>query len=613
MRCGFENVPIMNWRWIGKALFCLCMLFHLLASDLDAQRSVRRARESLREIREDSWPPERAYSRVSLGYALQRIFKKHYNYCGFAPRGERRDYIPPDINRFLGRRTLRTRVEVADISGGNLLQYIFRGDEIETPLSVVHYRSANVLNLDSITGQFLLDPDERFDAFLLTKNCAGYLKSALDAGIEPPYSAFRTALDVDDRRESIVLAISGSFVSPLEEIIQARDVRTTELMLRLWQFYRQHPQYIGQAYYLREIEGVMIKHLATSEQGTKLESEVGINVNIPLAGRISANSGLGRSAATSFRGTDWETIVYTDFEGPYTRRSLYAPLPGPAEISAYFNDLRPLFRKDPNFPMLTEGTAHQHNLIVEGVPDVLCRQPWIIDNLDPGVYNRPPALTVEYLPSGRGDLGACRFTVTGEPERKLFRGSRRNRPGQARLRYRIRSQEPLAGYHLALWVEEELPTSAHPTVALGKGSFDLSMRPDRRFAFQWRTVLDIEDSENPIDFEELPQVQNIQVRRSGEELAVQVVRIEPLAGRHQFEMVLETNRTLPLMEIDDRQMLNYEVSLEIGLKSKRSNTYYSRSVQGSLSFPGVRPPEPEPEQVAVPESTPEPGSGGNGQ
>lgn len=606
-------MPVQHYE---RVLLLLIGLFLFSESaELMAQRSVRRAKQNLRELRQDNWPPERAHSRVSLGYALQNVFQKHYNYCGFAPREGRRDYIPADINRFLGRRTLRTRVELADISGGSLLQYVFAGEELETPLNVIRYNPRNLLAIDTLVGRFLLDPDERFDAFVLTKNCAGYLKSALDAGIEPPYSAFRTALDVDDRRESSVVAVSGSFVSPLADILEARDAGTTDLMLQLWQFYQRNPEYIGQAYYLRAFEGVMIKHLATANDVTQLESEVGININIPLAGRIKGNTLLGRQTSGNFQGTDWETIVYADFAGPYGRRSLYAPLPGPAEISAYFDNLRPSFRKDPNFPMLTEGADHSHYLVVEGIPKEICRQPWVIESLEKGVYDRPPALTVNYFENADGSYG-CRFTVTGRPERKLFRGSRRNRPGQARLQYKIRSQYPVGGQYLSFSVDAELPTSAHPTVALGQGNFDLSMQEDRRFAFQWRTILEIEDADNPIDFATRPRFEKIRLLRGEEVLEVEVVKISPLPARHHYELVLETRSTYPLMEIDDRNLLNYDLNMEVYLKSKRSNSEQMRPVRGTVSFPGIRAPEPEPTVEPAPSTIPplapvKPKSGGN--
>ncbi|RMF01449.1 MAG: hypothetical protein D6772_04790, partial [Bacteroidetes bacterium] len=106
---------------LGFLLSCL----HPLA----AQGRYERARERVRLQRSQQWPPEKVYPRLTLGRALQGLFEKHYEYCGFAQVGGSRDYVPTDISKFLGKRDLRTRVEQANISGAGLLRYVFREAE----------------------------------------------------------------------------------------------------------------------------------------------------------------------------------------------------------------------------------------------------------------------------------------------------------------------------------------------------------------------------------------------------------------------------------------------------------------------------------------------------
>ena len=125
----------------------LSAFFLLPMAELDAQR-IDRYQRRLEEARRESWPPERSYSRISLGYALQRIFKKHCEYCGFTtPENSRRDYVPQDISKFLGRRTLRTDVETADIRGGGLLYYIFQKEDIERSFEEVDFSPNRVFTL----------------------------------------------------------------------------------------------------------------------------------------------------------------------------------------------------------------------------------------------------------------------------------------------------------------------------------------------------------------------------------------------------------------------------------------------------------------------------------
>ncbi|NJO87401.1 MAG: hypothetical protein HC821_05390 [Lewinella sp.] len=291
------------------------LLCCLLWPSLGEAQTDRRARK-LQAERLETWPPERAYSHIALGYALQKVFEKHYNLCGFPAVNGKRDFTPPTIEQFLGKRTLRTKVEQANLSGGNLLNYIFRLNERDAPLDAIQFQSDRLLALDQVETAFMPQPRVGFDAFVMTKNCSGYLKACLDAGIKPPYTAFSTALSNDDRRQSSVLALAGSFVSPLAEVLAARDSRTTELLARLWLFYQQHPEYIGQAYYLREFEGVLVKHLSTAEAVAASEQQLGVNVNLPFAARFNTSITRGRSNSLSFSGTDWQTIITLISLGP---------------------------------------------------------------------------------------------------------------------------------------------------------------------------------------------------------------------------------------------------------------------------------------------------------
>ncbi|MCB0636690.1 MAG: hypothetical protein KDC54_08735 [Lewinella sp.] len=594
---------------LTPSLLILLFLCTLAGAGLSAQR-VDRARERLQEYRADNWPPERVYSRVSLGRALQNVFERHFEYCGFSAGEGSRDYLPADISKFLGSRDLRTKVETADLAGASLLAYIFRTDQKDMPLNVVRFQPEQVLDMPGLPNQFILDPDLSFDAFLLTKNCSGYLKAALDAGIEPPYAAFRSALGVDDRRESTVVAVSGAFVSPVHLILRARDARTTQLMLQLWQYYQAHPEFIGQAYYLKGFEGVMVKHVASAEETSRIENSLGININGPLGSRLDAGLTIGRTGQEAFSGTDWETIVYADFDEHYSRADWYAPLPTPAEISAYFAQLHPVFQRPVDFPLLTEGAEHRHYLIMEGIPASLARAPWVIEAVGPGVYAQTPRL--ETTPFSEGEQFGCRFTVAGQPAPALFTGPRTDRPGKVDLHYRIRCMEPVGGYHLFFEVGEELATSAHPVVNVHDGRFDLSLKEDRRFAFQWKVTLEVEDAENPVNFTELPYISNVLVRRGDQQsVDVRVADVALDARRKQYVVTLETVATWPLQRIDDQQMVNYNLSMEVHLPSQRSTIRPVRPVKGNLSFPTLRP---EPPATPVPPvmpmgATQEPGSG----
>ncbi|NJB85267.1 hypothetical protein GGR26_001012 [Lewinella marina] len=359
----------------------------------------------------ESWPPQRAYSRLFLGGALQQVFERHYDFCGFARAEGRRDYTPPTLERFLGKRTLRTRVEKADINGGNLLSYVFSGAEISAGLDDIRYSPDRLLFTQAEGVNLLPQPRDGFDSFVLTKNCGGYLKAALDAGWKPPYAAFAAALDTDARRSSSVLAMAGSFESPLSEVLGANDERTTELMAYLWQFYQFHPEYRGEAYYLRQFDGIVIKHLTDSKEVTAAEQSVGLNVALPFSAKLNSELSHRRENENTFSGSDWETIVYTDFDGPYTRESMYHRLPDPEEIADYFATLGTVAG---SASPLREGAAHRHTVAVPGLPASLAGAPWEIHYLAEGIYNGMPGLAVAPTDSGLS------FSLTGQAAPGLF-------------------------------------------------------------------------------------------------------------------------------------------------------------------------------------------------
>ncbi|MCB0570611.1 MAG: hypothetical protein KDC66_12640 [Phaeodactylibacter sp.] len=582
-----------------------------------AQR-IDRYQRKLEEYRSGEWPPERTYSRISLGYALQKTFKKHCEYCGFATPDGRRDYVPQDISKFLGKRDMRTKVETADIRGGGLLYYLFTSDEILRPFDEVNYSPSRILRLNSVSNQFAIDPDENFDSFILHKNCSGYLKAALDAGVEPPYLAFRTALDTDSRRQSSVIALSGSFLSPLSLVLSANDSRTTEAMMKLWYFYQENPSYVNNAYYLREFEGVMIKHLTSAEENFRIETEGGLNLTAPIPAHLKASFGISKSSNLSFLGNDWETIVFSDFERPYDKQALFTPLPSPSDIHRYLAGIRPVFQNAQDLPLMIEGVEHKHFLIVEGIPENMASNYWLIENVQAGVYDGLPSLTAEPFADKESCTSGCRFTVTGRPLARNFQGPIDGRPSKLNVRYRIRSKAPVNGEYLSFDIDQEIQTSAHPIANITDGQFDLSKKDGWEFAFQWKFAIEIEDRYNPVSFDVLPYIGNLLVRRSDKELNVRIAKVEPDATRKRFYVTLETQEAFPLNRIDNANMVAYNLALDIHLKSQRSGITSVRPLKSILRFPAlkenvVEPPVPAAaEAPAAAPATPAIQTGGSG-
>lgn len=589
---------------LERITFSLLVLFTLLNTATLSGQRIEKYKERIETYRTENWPPQRSYSRVSLGYALQRVFRQHAEFCGFVQkRNNSRDYVPSDIGKFLGRRTMRTKVEVADISGGGLLFYLFGDGEIQFDFDDINYSPSRLFTLESVKNQFVVNPDENFDSFILTKTCSGYLKAALDAGIEPPYATFQAAFDVDSRRESSVFALSGSFVSPLKMVLDANDSKTIELMMKLWKFYQDNPNFDGHAYFLKEFEGVMIKHISSSNENRRLERSAALNINVPLAGRLKADLGLGNVNTTTFSGTDWETIIFADYDQYYRREELFSPLPTSLEIADYFQNIKPVYQTTKEFPLMTEGFEHTHFLIVDGIPEHMTNNFWIIEDVQPGVYRGTPKLNANYFQNEHDGTWGCQFTITGRPDPSNFTGPLSGRPSRLGLGYTIRSLEPVNGAYIRFFVNEEIQTSAHPIASVPDGSFDLSKKENRRFAFQWKFEIEIEDHYNPVDFAIEPYISNLSVRKSDQDLNVRISEIQMDRQRRRILLTLETLDTYPLDRIDDSNLINYNMAFDIHLQSERSAGISVRPVKGNVLFPSLKPIVVEPIQ-----SRPIPGS-----
>ncbi|THH41548.1 hypothetical protein [Neolewinella litorea] len=559
----------------------------LFSGPADAQRRRNQAVEP--------WPPEKAYSRLFLGGALQDVFELHYDFCGFTRQEGQRDYTPPTLERFLGKRSLRTRVEKANINGGNLLSYVFTAAEVAAPLDRIHYRPERLLYNPTDGIDLLPLPRDGFDSFILTENCGGYLKASLDAGWKPPYAAFAAALDTDARRSSSVLAMAGSFESPLSEILAANDHRTAELMSQLWQFYQANPQYGGEAYYLRQFDGIVIKHLADSKEVVAAEQSVGLNVALPFSAKLNAELMHGSNRENTFSGSDWETIVYTDFDGPYSRASLYQALPTPSEVADYFHRLVPITVAP---AVLREGAVHEISVSVAGLPAELAGAGWGVRSITEGVYVGNP--TLEVGPTKEG----LSFTLSGRPADAVFH-TRQVEPVPASFTLVLPGRNGVPD--LLIPVTKTIATSAHPLVDLASTRFELHRRNSGQYAFQWHLTVNVEDGENPLASRGQFETTNLLVGGAEDTLHARVVATTYDARRAVLSVTLESDRSWPLKMIDDRTMRTFPVRAELSLPVGDGFGVCHRPLTASLAVPRIVAPATAPLPVSPPFPGPGPG------
>lgn len=555
-------------------IFLLILLFLFSFISTEAQR--RKSKN------QDVWPPERSYGRTTLGGALQDIFARHYEFCGFPKAAGRRDYTPPTMERFIGNRSLRTRVESADLNGGNLLNYVFSAQEAAAPLNAIRFDPNKLLFTPGSPVNLNPEPRPGFDAFLLTKNCSGYLKAHLDGGLKPPYASFTAALDTDANKKSTVVAVAGSFVSPITEILRANDARTTELMALLWYFYQDHPEYAGSASYLAQFEGVMIKHLTDAGTIRRHEQSLGVNVSVPLAGQLKSGVTRGGEREESFSGTDWETIVYTDFIGPYQRENLFLPLPTPWQIQAYFAN-QPLLNRTAVLPALREGASHKHSFTISGLPGGLAGAAWQLGALRGNAFSGPPHLEVR--PAGDRTL---QFTVSGQASDELFLLDHPGAIAEVPVYYELVLPARAGIPPLTIPVRQRIATSTHPLLDVVGSPLELKRKNNGEFALRWIVGVEVTDRENPLDPNGTFQLSEVSTGENEVPLAIRPVRIDYTERRGILTVVLETERTWPLAQIDEQNLRRMPVRGELTLPVLEGTGKVRRRLEAYVSVPKIR-------------------------
>ena len=141
-------------------------------------------------------------------------------------------------------------------------------------------------------------------------------------------------------------------------------------------------------------------------------------------------------------------------------------------------------------------------------------------------------------------------------------------------------------------LQQEIQTSSHPIAAIIDGEFDLSKKEDRKFAFQWKFLVEIEDKDSPVNFSDKPFIENLIVRKSNQTLNVTITDMRALPDRGQYEVTLETQETFSLDKIDDSNMLAFNLTLDVHLPMERTSSRSVRPLKGILNFPSIKKEKP---------------------
>jgi len=134
---------------------------------------------------------------------------------------------------------------------------------------------------------------------------------------------------------------------------------------------------------------------------------------------------------------------------------------------------------------------------------------------------------------------------------------------------------------------------------MGRGEFNVSKKENKQFALQWIFEVEVEDTDNPVDFSVVPRVEQLVLRNADRQFPVRVTEVQPDAYRKRFFVIMESVETWPLESINDNELTPFNLSIDLHLKSKKAEVYAVRPVQGRVYLPAIRPAEIKPELPAA--------------
>lgn len=543
-------------------------------------------REKGTELEEENlktnWPPPNEFSEGSLGMALQNKFKSHADFCGFVFDKSNKNYVPADIKKFLDENELNLKAESADIEGATIMFYMFSTNEKNQTFNKERYSFSKVLEIENFP-QFILseNPNPNFDSFLMTKTCGGFVNASVDAGIKPPYTSFEMAVKNDSKKESSIIVLSGTFVSPLTELFNNHSLKTYAF-LKLWEKYKRYPELIGKSHYLAEFNGVMIKRTASAEDYKSLEASGKTNYSGPLTSKVKADIGIGMNSSSIFKATDWETIILTNFSDSYKRENLFREFPSVDYIKTYFNGLSPIYETSPR---MVENGLHDIVISMENIPFELSNKNyWDITDWPQNIYEKKPELLVDF--NQENDKISTRFIIRGTAKKEFFTIS--NTTTELDGSFKITSIDIVDSNQLAINVNTKVFFSKQPDPQLPpKATFEpyrLYANSDK-FGIKWSFEVGFLQNDNPVDFNKSGQLSNISVKNSNGDKIQITYDISVSSDKNKYLITVFDPTPYELRQISDNIKTNYnfEASLTIPLAKNPSNRTVSKTI--SLPFP----------------------------
>lgn len=449
--------------------------------------------------------PRTEYAVGSLGKKLQAQFGKHCQSCSVITEIlPIRDYIPRDIKNHFDREELEsTLVESIPVKGSALLRYVFLENQRSSNLDKSIFTVTDDLILNPITDtpqDYDVVNSKDFPSFLYTTNCASLVNLVAKGQGSTGAAVLSAAVDIDNQRKSSLYTYVGLFKSPLNSIINDKNARTTELMLNLWQFYQQHPNYVNKAYFLKEFRGLTIGRTISSEQYRKVESTVGINLSAGMAS-VNIDGSASFKINSTFSGTDFETFLYNKFTGNYKREDMFGKLPDPNDIVEYFK-IPSVYNVSfiENNELMSNGNTHTIYLNIDGVPQSFINAAkWKLSKVDGNAYEPNTAeLTNVYKIHGKEN--SAQFVISGIPNAKHF--SNANPATNILVSFSIETNDIINNKRIEIPFTRKITTTVHPIPKFTSKALPYSFTKlsEDKFTLSWKTPITFIDNEKAVNY-----------------------------------------------------------------------------------------------------------------
>jgi hypothetical protein len=365
------------------------------------------------ELKEE-WPPkDPKYENGSLGFQLNDLFESFAVNSGLTQKGNR-DFIPKPVVNFVGDGKLIQSSELADISGKGLFFYVYTSSDRTTTFSSISFNT-NVSRKINVSGysSFDLKIDDDLDNFLITSTARGYIDASIEGGVKPPFASIKVAGQKEKEQKSALMAVYGSFESPIIKKINTE----TEILLTLWDVYKINTSLIGNAFYLKEFNGVISRITSSNSEYNKLSGTGALNFSGPIGLNLKAKLDASKESKSIFNATDWDTYVNVQGLNEQTRKDLFIACPTVEDIKKHFTEINSI-RTDKSLFVKDFPDDHKISFFIRGIPsDYIGDNIWKITSKSNNLKANPQVTVADA--QDRGATGAI-FTFTCNPNASIF-------------------------------------------------------------------------------------------------------------------------------------------------------------------------------------------------